>query len=946
MMNKNLFLLDVKKDKDKYIGTAWDSKKTAHKNITVVGKDITTGTFFVSGEFDKKSNQLIIKEKFEKIDTVYTHKTFEGNVSHGYFRTSDPVLSGIYKVIGLPPCPKYTRFEISGYIDHDTFIAYTFARSEKVEFKITKIKKTIPSIKMKLVEAEAKKYGKINVLMEDKDIVIDREYIAYGEIKNVNDIGIAFVPIRCFRIIEVEFEIKGGIRYDDDSYRLIADVNFIKHDNGETTPPTNKPKISGYLPVAFAGDIFRCAGYWKETRKGYWFYVIRGERIFPSEIKLIQNFLTTAVKGIGKKTAQKITDLFGANTINEIKADYKKLTKIKGINEKRAKEIYDGIMESSYMDKVFSFLMQNEVPFNDIITIYKKYRNAAIDKITENPYCICSIGIDFRVADKIAHNIGLKENDVRRIKQAIYMFLKEENENNGDLFTYEDYLMENLYDFTVRHGFYDYGTPFTRDEIINALNSFEYNEVIREKHLSNDRYCLYRKNLYNLEIDIVQRLKNIISEFKAPFCTKKQIDEFIKYYESTYKFKLAEKQKEAIHMALTKPISILTGGPGTGKTQTINAIIKCIKYINSEATIALCAPTGKASQRITEVTGMPAMTIHRKLKYMPYEDNVELEPITSDFVIIDESSMIDADLFCKLIYNIDEKTRILFVGDHEQLPSVGEGLILRDMINSGKIPVTKLTEIFRQAKDSQIITNSHKIIQGIDTETGLTIDNKKGDFCFIKRSTMSSISDKIIEVMERLLTSKVKKYKLNEIQVLTPTNNGVLGTYALNRRIQERFNPYKEDEIQFQCTVNKIFRKGDRVIQTENDYEMDVYNGTIGYVVDIIEENIPDDEGNPVYTMLVDFDGETKTYTKENSDKLMLAYSLSIHKSQGSEYPVVIIPIHNSFDILLNRNMLYTGITRAKETVILIGTKEALNYAINKTDNITRNSQIIERLSI
>lgn len=954
-MNNKLYLLKITKvlkETECIIKGTLKDNSNSYLNVEVESYSLINDLkinkeILVIGDFTNSSNT---KFKISKIIPFYEaifHKKQENKgISFGFFRTQDKELKDIKKVSGLANEPNEIDYKCKGFIKGDVFNIFSYLPRQKVEFFINKfIKggyKGEPNIaEATLLRSNNKEMSEtIKISINGFKITKNNKYIAYGGFDPTSSEKI-FKVNEFHKIVTGVIKIINTPTYYKDSLWIKAKVDFIEY-NCQDGQPTDTPQVVGYFPVIFKDDKFKCEGYWYENKFGVFFRVLKHERIFPSENKLISNFLQLAVKGLGKATAKKIVDKFGVNTIEIIKKDWKQLVTIKGISEERGKKIYEKIMESILFDDIFAFLIQYNFGSDDISKIFKKYGNGTIDKITENPYCITSVNkIDFIQADNIAESIGIKYDDIRRLKAGILHFLKKESENKGDIFTFEDELKEALNDFLYKNGAYkDIEQP--KLEIIqidNAINELLIEEKIKiEKSLKEkERRCIYTSYLNYIENTIIKRLKDLTEEFKTPICTKTDIDKFITYYENSYKFRFADKQKQSIHMALTNGISILTGGPGTGKTQTINSIIKCIEYVNPKATIDLCAPTGKASKRMCELTGKEAMTIHRKLKYIPFEKDAELEPIESDFVIIDESSMIDADLFCKLIEQIDEKTRILFVGDHEQLPSVGVGLILRDLINSNKIPVTRLDEIFRQAQESQIIVNSHKIIQGINTKNGLSIDNSKKDFFFIEKSTVSGVKDNIMKSISRLV--EAKGYNLEQIQILTPTNKGDLGTFSLNRTIQEVYNPYDEKKAELQISPAKIFRVGDKVIQTENNYDINVFNGSVGTITKI------DINKDGIYELFVNFDGVTKIYTEDICDELMLAYALTIHKSQGSEFPIVIIPIHRSHDFMNNRNMIYTAITRAKEMVILIGTYDALDVAIDKTDNTIRNSQIIEKLN-
>jgi len=704
--------------------------------------------------------------------------------------------------------------------------------------------------------------------------------------------------------------------------------------NRRVNKRVNTATIVGKFPFVLEKDEFEAEGIWIEHKiYGKQFKIFNSKKIYPETKKGIIEFLKRHVKGLGDKTATLIVDTLGEEALSKIEKDYTCLIGIGKIKEEKAKKIYNAITANKYFEELFLFIRSCGYNYEIALKIYEEFKDLSLKTITNNPYILCNIdGIDFTIADKIAKNLFFDYKKIERIKYAILYYIEIDMQSYGNLFIYKDDLLNNINPFLNTYSAYK--DVYIEKEIIEQ----GLNELKSEQKIVIDKYedseVIYLTKYYYIENEIIKLLKNHLQATKMFVVKTEDIDDFINYYESKYSIKLASKQKEAIYMALQNGLSILTGGPGTGKTQTINAIIKCIEYIKKGAVIHLLAPTGRASRRIAEVTNKEAKTIHRAIGLNPYKES-EINTLEGDIVIIDESSMIDAYVFYKLLKSIDYNTRILFVGDYEQLPSVGPGLILRDLINSGVIPVTKLDEIFRQSKQSNIVSNAHKIIKGIKTtdEDGLIFnDNRKKDFYFIRTNDITEIKSLILSKMQGLIDKKW--FKLQNIQILTPMKKKDLGTDELNYLIQNTFNK-KNENTQIELQNGKTFRIGDRVIQTINNYDLNVFNGEIGYIKFINDEEMK---------VTVEFEDKEVEYNEEELEQLELAYAITIHKSQGSEFPVVIIPIHESQQSMLNRNLIYTAVTRAKHMVLLIGSENALNKGIETVEQVKRNSQILYKL--
>lgn len=741
--------------------------------------------------------------------------------------------------------------------------------------------------------------------------------------------------------IPVRFEVVKIRHRNEQNGYTIFQAKF--RDYPSTFLPTSEIVMMGNFPSILEEDEFEGIGSWKNNYTyGYGFILEQAKRIVPQSEKGIKEFLKRCAKGIGTKTAERIVQTFGLQTLSIIEKDWKNLLKVQGMGKKRAKAIHEKLVIHKRFEEIALYVLNQGASYNTAIRIYEVFGESAVMRIKENPYILCTVSkIGFAEADRFGKAENVPFSHVERVKNGMLQFLELNTKQRGNLYTEKTYLNEKIHHFLLNYGAYknDKNVPrLSSSKIDEALNLLIQEEKIVVEKGADGTESIYLKSYHVIENQIVRHLKKLIEEPKAPIAMASQIEDFLQEYEAIHGFTLAKKQKEAVFMALQNGMSILTGGPGTGKTQTINTIIKCIQAIKPTAVIHLCAPTGKASKRMTELTGMDAQTVHRAIKLNSFEKENETSVIEGDFVIIDESSMIDAFVFYKLLESIAENVRILFVGDYEQLPSVGPGLILRDLINSERIPTTVLNEIFRQARESQIVMNSHKIIKGVKTgdKDGLTFDVSKKDFYFVRRSDKIKAQQGILESVESFINNY--GYNLKDIQILSPMRKGDLGVWQLNRLMQQKYNPPAAHKKELKLDEISLLREGDKVIQTANNYELEVFNGEVGYVKYIGMNK----EGETVIE--VDFDDKSVVYDSLSVEELELAYVITIHKSQGSEFPIVIMPIHSSQEIMLNKNLIYTAWTRAKETVVCVGATQALDKAIDVTDNTRRNSKIKEKI--
>lgn len=740
---------------------------------------------------------------------------------------------------------------------------------------------------------------------------------------------------------------------------LIQEYSRLDGKEDKINPITPKMVIHGTFQALKEGDIFEGVAELRYQRtRGYKYLDIPRPKLVKLEYETeVSSFIQRRCKSknrrltVGKKTADKIVETLGLSAISKILQDKNCLKGIEGITEAKLNFIFEELSKSENYEELLTFLEINSLKTSLAGPIYQEFKEQSIVKIKENPYILYKIlddeSISFKDIDRLGKSLGIGFTSVDRICAGILYYIDDRVKSNGDLYVVKEDIFENIYDFLLKRGCFTLGdvqgTKITLDLFDICFNENLLDQSIALELNSKGETCVYRRRYKFIENNIINSLKRLLRGKLGPYAPKSAVDKFIPEYEADTGFPLATNQKEAVYMAVEHAFSILTGGPGTGKTATTNAILKCIKAINPEARILLLAPTGKASKRMTESCGEPAMTIHRGLRLNPAfsKKATEEDLLNYDYIFIDESSMVDAILFSLLLERITDTTRLILVGDVDQLPSVGPGLILRDLIDSGKVPVTRLNELFRQAKDSQININSHKIIKG-DSNLEIDQENKK-DFFFWNSNTVDTCKTRVIDCYKRCLN---KGYPMSDICILSPMREGELGTLELNKLIQARFN---HSDIFYKVDGMNIFKVGDRVMQTTNNYTLEVFNGEIGDIEEIIVTN--DNVSIKVnYGMESPKPGEPAVpkivnYTKDEVKELVLAYCMTIHKSQGSEFSAVITLISDQHVRMLNRNLIYTAWTRAKKVVLNIGQRSALTESIKSMEHMSRNSRIIEKLN-
>ena len=699
-------------------------------------------------------------------------------------------------------------------------------------------------------------------------------------------------------------------------------VERITYQNPENGYSVLKVKVKGYndlvtlvgnlleVPV---GSVLLCRGEWKvDKRYGSQFVAATWEETMPATVYGIEKYLGSGlVKGIGPRFARAIVQRFGTETIDIIETEIERLYEVPNIGRKRVAKIRESWEKQKDIKNVMLFLQGYGVSTAYAAKIYREYGKESIDKVRENPYRLADDiwGIGFKTADGIAAKMGYEKEDPRRCRSGILYTLGQLSDE-GHVYAGEEQLVKTAGQLL------EAGETAIRDTLAGMLQA---------EDLILDKDAIYLPPFYHAECGTSRRLRDLAestgrSLFDGLFDPSSLTAETGIEYD--------EVQLAAIRQAVTSKVMVLTGGPGTGKTTTTQGIIAALKKAGLR--VLLAAPTGRAAKRMSEATGMEAKTIHRLLEYNPqdgYKRNDE-NPLEGDALIVDECSMIDILLMNNLLKAVPVGMRLVFVGDIDQLPSVGAGNVLRDVIDSQRIPVVRLVRIFRQAQKSRIVMNAHTINQGRFPDTS---NGRDTDFFFMREDDPERAAETIVRLVKERLPRAYRESP-DRIQVLTPMQRGVVGAANLNLLLQQALNPSGPSLGRGGYT----YRQGDRVMQLRNNYAKDVFNGDLGYIREV------DTEGR---TLKVDFDGKWVEYDVTELDELTLAYATTIHKAQGSEYPIVVMPVLMTHFVMLQRNLIYTGITRAKKICVLIGATKALAYAVRNVSVLKRNTSLRERLN-
>lgn len=708
--------------------------------------------------------------------------------------------------------------------------------------------------------------------------------------------------------------------------------------------------VVGNLLDVNAGSVLLLEGNWKvDARYGRQFAAERWEEVMPATVFGIEKYLGSGmVKGVGPKFAKRIVQQFGMDTLEVIETNIERLLEVSGIGRKRVEKIRKSWERQKEIKNVMLFLQEHGVSTAFAAKIYREYGNESIEKVKENPFRLAEDiwGIGFKTADLIAGKLGIGKEAFIRLRSGI-MYTLSQLADAGHIYARREQLIRKAAEL-LEAG--ESGIISTMDQMIweedlirekvRRPQSFPEGTAIPEDAAEEiEEECIYLPPFYYAEIGVANKLKKLASEpagdrlwvslTKARKTTgNERLSVDVEKIQKTVQMEYDDIQAEAIRKAALAKVLILTGGPGTGKTTTTQGIIAAYRAFGLK--ILLAAPTGRAAKRMTETTGLESKTIHRLLEYKPPEgyQRREENPLEGDVLIVDESSMIDIVLMNALMKAIPPAMRLILVGDIDQLPSVGAGNVLRDIIDSGAFPVVRLTRIFRQAQSSRIVMNAHKINRGEQPDLS---NGRNTDFFFMEEEDPECVVKTIVELAEKKLPGYYHM-PYSQIQILTPMQRGTAGATNLNLALQEALNP-RGDGLR---RSGFIFRTNDKVMQIKNNYDKEVFNGDIGMVesVDLQER-----------TLTVLFDSCSVRYDVSELDELVHAYATTIHKAQGSEYPIVVMPVLMNHFVMLQRNLIYTGITRAKKILVMVGTKKALAYAVKNVTVTKRNTLLRERLA-
>ncbi|HAM52350.1 MAG TPA: ATP-dependent RecD-like DNA helicase [Nitrospiraceae bacterium] len=685
--------------------------------------------------------------------------------------------------------------------------------------------------------------------------------------------------------------------------------------------------VVGNLPSVSPGEVLKLKGEWHNHPKfGEQFKITSYESVVPATVKGIEKYLGSGlIKGIGPVMAKRLVTKFGLETLQVIETDTKRMAEVDGIGDKRIEMIKKAWDDQKEIREVMVWLQGNGVSPTYGAKIYKQYGKESVQIVQQNPYRLASdiFGVGFITADKIAKNIGIAKESQVRAEAGILYVLHQLSDDGHVYYPYEPLVEECKKILGVE-----------RDIIVKAFGKIATDKKIIIEDLNTEDFkennkAVYLVKFHVAEVGIASRLKalTVIPKTLRSFDRDKAID----WVQQELKIQLAENQKLAVREAIEKKVMVVTGGPGTGKTTIINSIIRIYKKLDKK--VLLAAPTGRAAKRMSEATGHQAKTIHRLLEFSPKEGGFkknEDSPLEADLVVIDETSMVDTILMYHLLKAVPKEATLILVGDIDQLPSVGAGNVLKDTIDSGAIPTVRLNEIFRQAKESMIIVNAHRINSG---EMPLVVHHGSHpqDFYFFQMEEPEKALEKIIELAKDKIPQKFGFKPIDDIQVLTPMHRGVVGSANLNTELQKHLNASQDELVRGGMTL----KVGDKVMQIRNNYDKEIFNGDIGKITRIDREQ---------QEIIVNYDGRAVPYEYTELDEIVHAYAVSVHKSQGSEYPVVVIPILTQHYMLLQRNLIYTGITRGKKLVVLVGTKKALAIAIKNNKPQKRYTLLRERL--
>jgi exodeoxyribonuclease V alpha subunit len=723
---------------------------------------------------------------------------------------------------------------------------------------------------------------------------------------------------------------------------------------------TDLTTIVGTLPGIRPGELLTVEGEWEtDARYGRQLHVTSFVQRLPVSIEGMVRYLSSGlIKGIGPRKAQAIVDHFGEQTLAIIEQQPEMLRQVKGISQKDCARIEKAWLEQTELKELHLFLQSHDVSMNVATRIYKQYGRDSIHVVRENPYQLAEEvhGIGFRTADDIALKLGLPQDSIPRLATGLKYVLTQAANEDGHCFLYEKDLLRRAATMlnapvetlqvaleqlrAVNDIFVEPPSALTAElaqtsqrEALPDAEEFWYEEEVLAEEEPQQR--IYYAPFWYAESGSV-RLLRVLQRVPSslPPTSSQQWQLVFARLQERYHMQLTEHQREAVQLAYQRKVAILTGGPGTGKSTSLRALLMLLR--TRKVNFAMAAPTGRAAKRMTEATGVQAKTLHRLLEYAPHDNSYqrnEEHPLPYQFVIVDEFSMVDILLFYHLLKALPRECHLLLVGDADQLPSVGPGNVLRDLLRSEALPAVRLTELFRQAQQSNIIVNAHRINSGM---LPLTKIEANSDFFFLREDDPLKAQQLILDLVKRRLPARYHFSPVTDIQVLAPMYKGAVGVNLLNERLQSALNPSTSAQVEW---GDRLLRVGDKVMQTRNNYDKGVFNGDVGFVRRIDRENL---------VVRVEFAEEAGPlqveYEFHELDELVLAYAVTIHKSQGSEYPAIIVPLVYDHRMLLQRNLLYTAITRAKRFCVLVGQPGALDYAVRNNRVVLRNTGLAERL--
>jgi exodeoxyribonuclease V alpha subunit len=712
----------------------------------------------------------------------------------------------------------------------------------------------------------------------------------------------------------------------------VVTVVYHNPENGYVIARVDSPSEPGQINVVgLLGDVapgesLRLAGDWVEHPKfGRQFKAESCEHLMPASLNGIRRFLGSgAVKGIGEKTADRLISRFGSQVLDIMDSDPERLLEVEGIGAAKLKTIVSSWQEKREVRGLMLFLQTHGVATTFAHRIFRHYGVSAVQRLRANPYDLAYDihGIGFRTADEVALKLGFAEDAPQRLEAGVEYCLRQTADGAGHMFLPRSVLAEEAAKLLGCHDL-----ELIEEQIdALALRKRLVTEPLPEKGVAEAVFLSY---FYRTEREIASRLRGLLDHVSR--IDPDKISKAVAREEERQSLTLSQEQREAVESACGHKVSIITGGPGTGKTTITRVVVRALKSLGLK--ICLAAPTGRAAKRLAEATGFTATTLHRLLRYQPatgFEFNEE-KKLSADVMVVDEVSMLDCGLCLSLLRALPLTCRLVFVGDENQLPSVGAGNVLGDMIESGVIPAVRLTHIYRQARESMIVVNAHRINEG-EFPLGSPHAPPKADFFWVEKEDLRELQALIVRMVCERIPEAYGLDPMSDVQVLTPMHKGEVGTIALNSLLQERLNAEGRELVRGQ----RAYRIGDRILQLRNNYDKEVFNGDLGRILDFDTK----DE-----ILKAEFDGREVEYGFDELDEIGLAYAISVHKSQGSEYPAVVMPVVSQHYMLLQRNLIYTGLTRGRKLAVLMGSRRAMHMGLGNERGRQRHTSLAVRLA-